>query len=99
MNKETMRMNGATNVTLAARIRALSALVGLSALLLAAFGAGSAVAAPSWSLGIVHKNIYGVGGLTSPFTGSGEAFHRGSAHNAYSVQVTHSIPSARWDLH
>jgi hypothetical protein len=62
-----------------------------SACLLGALTAAtSASAAPTWTIGIDHRNLYGVGGLTSPYSGSGMSFSRQSASNGYSVQITNT---------
>ena len=72
----------------------LSALLA-AACLLGLAGAASASAAPSWGVGVVHTNMYGVAGhgpgdLVSPYDGSGETFARNSGGNGYSIQVTNT---------
>ncbi len=90
MSKETMRMSTAIEPALATGLRARAVVALLAACVIGLLTAAPASAAPSWSVGIAHKNLYGVGGLVSPYSGSGEAFARESGGNAYSVQVTNA---------
>ncbi|MBS1675991.1 MAG: hypothetical protein JST08_01270 [Actinobacteria bacterium] len=76
------------------RIARLLPLSLLAALTLVALSAAPAPAAPSWGVGIVHKNLYGVGGLVSPYSGSGTSFPRNSGGNGYSIQVTNTSLAA-----
>jgi hypothetical protein len=89
MSKETMKMKAATETTFRPRARRGGLLLAAAGLLVL-LAAAPASAAPSWSIGMVHKNLYGFGGLTSPYSGSGTSFARNSAGNGYSIQVTNS---------
>jgi hypothetical protein len=92
MNKETMDMSTATKISSASdpRARLLTTLLG-AVCLIGLLITAPAAAAPSWGIGMVHKNLYGVAGMVSMYDDSGsEGFARESGGNAYSIQVTNT---------